>query len=99
MANRKERVSSGPLPAAGDQTKRPTSKSQDQKPGILLDDLAYIDHDDLGNAVWTVRPKIPGVADNDPTLDPIECLDVEGLAVEDDDEASNPDGRNPYDRG
>ena len=70
-------------------------------PKVEARQLGGISHDDQGNAVWEWRVEVPRRRDDDPTIDLLECLDVDGLSLEDDDKAEEPDTKsfNPYDRG
>ena len=61
--------------------------------------VGQVNHDDLGNAVWEWRVDVPLRRDDDPTLDLMQCLDVDGLSLEDDAQ-KQPDKAsfNPYDK-
>jgi hypothetical protein len=45
-----------------------------------------VGRDQLGNAVWEWRVDVPRRRDDDPTIDLLECLDVDGLSIEEDEE-------------
>lgn len=60
--------------------------------------IGQVGHDDLGNAVWNWRVDVPRRRDDDPTLDLLDCLDVDGLALEDDESEANDDKFNPYNK-
>ena len=60
-------------------------------------DLGSIGHDDLGNAVWKWHPVVPGQRPEDPTIDMIECLDVDGMSIEDDPDGEKAASFDPYD--
>ena len=59
-----------------------------------------VSFDDKGNAVWHWQIDTPLRREDDPTVDFLECLDLEGLEIEGDDEAeaSTGDAFNPYSR-
>ena len=61
--------------------------------------VGQINHDDLGNAVWEWRVDVPRRRDDDPTLDLMQCLDLDGISLEDDGKAK-PDrpSFNPYNK-
>ncbi len=54
--------------------------------------------DDKGNAVWEWRIDEPRRREDDPTVDFLECLDIDDLEIEgDDSEDDEPqEGFNPY---
>lgn len=55
--------------------------------------------DELGNAVWEWRVDVPRRRDDDPTIDLLECLDVDGLSIEDDEKKPRKQGNfNPYNK-
>jgi len=62
--------------------------------------LGGISHDDLGNAVWEWRVDVPRRRDDDPTIDLIDCLDVDGLSLEDEKPAAEEEEEsfNPYNK-
>jgi hypothetical protein len=72
------------------------SRSGAPKPGAKS--LGAIGHDDLGNAVWEWRVDVPARREDDPTIDLLDCLDVEGLSLEDEEGQSQPDSFNPYNK-
>ena len=45
-----------------------------------------VGRDQLGNAVWEWRVDVPRRRDDDPTIDLLECLDVDGLSIEEEEE-------------
>ena len=58
-----------------------------------------VGRDDLGNAVWEWRVDEQRRRDDDPTIDLLQCLNVDGLAIEDDEKkAAKPDNFNPYNK-
>ena len=58
-----------------------------------------VGRDELGNAVWEWRVDVPRRRDDDPTIDLLECLDVDGLSIaEDDEKPSKPGHFNPYNK-
>jgi hypothetical protein len=76
--------------------RRKDARSGAKKPGAKS--LGAIGHDDLGNAVWEWRVDVPARREDDPTIDLLECLDVEGLTLEDDDDKPEADDFNPYNK-
>jgi hypothetical protein len=67
-----------------------------RKPGAKS--LGTVGHDDQGNAVWEWRVDVPARREDDPTIDLLECLDVEGLSLEDDNAKTGTDNFNPYNK-
>ena len=61
--------------------------------------LGGVSHDPLGNAVWEWRVDVPRRRDDDPTIDLLDCLDVDGMSLEDE---ASPDADeesfNPYNK-
>ena len=59
-----------------------------------------VGRDQLGNAVWEWRVDVPRRRDDDPTIDLLECLDVDGLSIEDEEEQKQvkKGNFNPYNR-
>ncbi len=45
-----------------------------------------VGRDQLGNAVWEWRVDVPRRRDDDPTIDLLQCLDVDGLSIEEEEE-------------
>ena len=85
------------LPADTTQDRRRRdSRSGAPKPGAKS--LGTIGHDDLGNAVWEWRVDVPARREDDPTIDLLDCLDVEGLSLEDEDDKPQSDSFNPYNK-
>jgi hypothetical protein len=62
-------------------------------------DLGSIEHDHRGDAVFQWHPQVPGRRPEDPTIDYLEALDVDGLSLEDDadGELTAIGNCNPYD--
>ena len=61
--------------------------------------LGGVNHDDLGNAVWEWRVDVPRRRDDDPTIDLLDCLDVDGMSLEDEDSTDESEPSfNPYDK-
>ena len=61
--------------------------------------LGGVSHDDLGNAVWEWRVDVPRRRDDDPTIDLIDCLDVDGMSLEDEKaELTEDESFNPYNK-
>jgi len=48
--------------------------------------VGSVGRDELGNAVWEWRVDVPRRRDDDPTVDLLECLDVDGLSIEEEEE-------------
>lgn len=81
---------------------RADGKSADKHPprGLAsIDDNRYgdVEFDAKGNAVWHWKTEEPRRREEDPTIDLLECLTSEQLALDDPDEAPPPEGFNPYD--
>jgi hypothetical protein len=58
-----------------------------------------VGRDQLGNAVWEWRVDVPRRRDDDPTIDLLECLDVDGLSIEEDEQQPRKRGNfNPYNK-
>lgn len=78
--------------------RRPRGDDEAVPRGVAsLDDNRYgeVEFDAKGNAVWQWRIKEPRRREDDPTIDELECLTSEHLALDDPDET--PEGFNPYD--
>lgn len=62
--------------------------------------VGSVGRDDLGNAVWEWRVDDQRRRDDDPTIDLLECLDVDGLAIEEEEEKKpkKPGSFNPYNK-
>ncbi len=62
-------------------------------------EIGSVGHDELGNAVWTWRVDVPRRRDDDPTIDLIDCLDIDSLSLEDEN-AESPEEQsfNPYNK-
>ena len=81
---------------------RPDRRRSGQNRAASLDskDLGGIGRDELGNAVWEWRVDVPRRREEDLTIDLLECLDVEGLELDDNEDADDGNASfNPYDRG
>jgi hypothetical protein len=64
-------------------------------------DLGTVEHDHRGDAVWNWHVRVPGQRDEDPTIDFLEALEVDGMSIEDDadsDVAADSKVFNPYDK-
>ena len=60
-----------------------------------------VGRDQLGNAVWEWRVDVPRRRDDDPTIDLLECLDVDGLSIEGEEKEQKPLKKghfNPYNK-
>jgi hypothetical protein len=60
--------------------------------------IGSVGRDDLGNAVWEWRVDVPRRRDDDPTIDLLECLQVDGLSIEDDSKKPLRQNFNPYNK-
>jgi hypothetical protein len=76
--------------------RQPSRRSGPPKPDPQA--LGGISHDDLGNAVWEWRVEVPRRRDDDPTIDLLDCLDVDGLSLEDESPADEDVSFNPYNK-
>ncbi|MDX1561578.1 MAG: hypothetical protein R3305_01550 [Gammaproteobacteria bacterium] len=88
-------------PPAGERrpNDRRKSRGRSEPPRVDPKELGKVGHDDLGNAVWNWRVDVPRRRDDDPTIDLLECLDVDGLSLEDDDGTEKDDDSfNPYNK-
>lgn len=98
MSEKKGKIERNPaLPAETDQDRRQQApRKGPPKPGVKS--LGTVGHDDLGNAVWEWRVDVPARREDDPTIDLLQCLDVDGLTLEDDDSETDADSFNPYNK-
>jgi hypothetical protein len=86
-------------PLAGKKSERRLPRQRGQPPKVDPAALGSVGHDDLGNAVWNWRVDVPRRRDDDPTIDLLQCLDIDGLSLEGDDDASADDKSfNPYNK-
>jgi hypothetical protein len=86
-------------PPAAAQTDRRQRDRSARPPRLDPKALGGISHDDLGNAVWEWRVDVPRRRDDDPTIDLIDCLDVDGMSLEDEKPATDEDESfNPYNK-
>lgn len=86
-------------PPAGQKADRRQSRERGRPPKVDPATVGSVGHDDLGNAVWTWRVDVPRRRDDDPTLDLLECLDIDGLSLEDEDaDAPEEKSFNPYNK-
>jgi hypothetical protein len=61
--------------------------------------VGSVGRDELGNAVWEWRVDVPRRRDDDPTIDLLECLDVDGLSIQEEEEQPRKKGHfNPYNK-
>jgi len=98
MTEKRDKLPPDVPPPAGQKHER-RSRERGKPPKVEPGALGRIGHDDLGNAVWTWRVDVPRRRDDDPTLDLLDSLDVDGLSIEDEDEEKPSDGSfNPYDK-
>ena len=69
------------------------------KPRVPPKVAGSVGRDQLGNAVWEWRVDVPRRRDDDPTIDLLECLDVDGLSIEEDEKKPLKKGNfNPYNK-
>lgn len=78
-----------------------TDRRQKNSRGVMpkpdAKSLGTVGHDDLGNAVWEWRVDVPARREDDPTIDLLDCLDVDGMSLEE--EAKSKTGSfNPYNK-
>jgi hypothetical protein len=96
MTEKDDKLPADIPPPAGENRDRRRSHQRDDaaapKPGAV----GSVEHDDLGNAVWNWRVDVPRRREDDPTIDLLECLDVEGLSLEEDEPETEDDGFEPY---
>jgi hypothetical protein len=86
-----------PPPAGKRRDRRGSRKRADgdaPKPGAT----GSIEHDELGNAVWNWRVDVPRRREDDPTIDLLEILDVDGLSLKEDEPEENEASFNPYNK-
>jgi hypothetical protein len=75
--------------------RRTSNRAQRAAPKVA----GAVTRDQLGNAVWEWRVDAPRRRDDDPTIDLLECLDVDGLSIEDEkDKSREPENFNPYNK-
>jgi hypothetical protein len=88
-------------------TPRPVSRQTDRRrpgergdaPRVKPRAVGSVGRDELGNAVWEWRVDVPRRRDDDPTIDLLQCLDVDGLSIEEDEKKKPKKGHfNPYDK-
>jgi hypothetical protein len=78
---------------------RRRSGKRGQPPRVPPKAVGSVGHDDLGNAVWEWRVEVPRRRDDDPTIDLLQCLEVDGLSIEEDKEKPRKQGNFiPYNR-
>lgn len=100
MTKKDDKLPEDVSPPAGHHRDRRRRDLRRAPPKVDASELGAVSHDDLGNAVWSWRVDVPRRREDDPTIDLLECLDVEGLSLEDDDEAADAQEHsfNPYDK-
>ena len=93
----KPRSQAPPEDDAGSERRR--RRAGGEPPKIDPHRLGGVGHDEQGNAVWQWRVDVRR-RDDDPTIDLLECLDVDGLTLDDEDsgEASEAESFNPYNK-
>lgn len=75
-------------------------RRQQERDNIDPRDLGSVEHDHRGDAVLKWHVQVPGRRSEDPTIDFLEALEVDGLSIEDDaddDELAATKNCNPYD--
>ena len=85
-------------PPAGEKKDRRRGKKRSEPPKPDPKTVGTVGHDDLGNAVWEWRVDVPRRRDDDPTIDLLDCLDVDGLSIEDEESENSEDKFNPYNK-
>lgn len=100
MSEKKDKLPKDLPPPAGARPDRRQSRGAGRPPKVDPQSVGTVKHDDLGNAVWNWRVDVPRRRDDDPTLDLLQCLDVDGLSLEEDakDEPEKQDSFNPYNK-
>jgi hypothetical protein len=77
--------------------RRSAGPGPDRKPRAI----GSVGRDELGNAVWEWRVDVPRRRDDDPTIDLLDCLQVDGLSIEEEEEEKKTLKRgnfNPYNK-
>jgi len=99
MAEKNQKLPPDVSPPAGEKKDRRQSGARGTPRRPDSKSLGNVGHDDLGNAVWEWRVDVPAHRDGDPTIDLLECLEVDGLSLEDEDDGTpKTDNFNPYDK-
>ena len=99
MTEKDDKLPPDVSPPVGERKDRRRPGDRGQAGKVDANALGKVDHDDLGNAVWNWRVEVPRRRDDDPTIDLLQCLDVDGLSLEDDDEEKpNAHSFNPYNK-
>lgn len=98
MTEKDDKLPPDVSPPAGQRRERRADR-RGQPPKVEPRELGSVAHDELGNAVWTWRVDVPRRRDDDPTVDLLECLDGDGLSLEDEaEETADEKSFNPYDK-
>lgn len=58
--------------------------------------VGEVTFDAKGNPIWQLKIEVPRRREDDDTIDLLKCLDVESLSLEDDVEADDVPGYDPY---
>jgi hypothetical protein len=99
MTEKDEKLPPDVSPPAGKSKDRRRSAERSRPAAVDPRTLGKVGHDDLGNAVWNWRVEVPRRRDDDPTVDLLQCLDVDGLSLEDDEEPKTDEKSfNPYNK-
>lgn len=97
MSEKTEKFVRLPDPPNQDVNDRRERAERARAPKSGANAIGKVDHDDLGNAVWNWRVDVPARREDDPTIDLLQCLDVDGLSLEDEAE-SEEENFNPYNK-
>jgi hypothetical protein len=99
MAEKTQKLPPDVSPPAGGANDRRQSDARREPAPPDAKSLGTVGHDDLGNAVWEWRVDVPARREDDPTLDLLECLDVDGMSLEEEDDAeTKTESFNPYNK-
>ena len=99
MPSTNKKLYLGKADATGTHDAVPDRRENQTRDNIETRDLGSVKHDHRGDAVLEWHVQVPGRRSEDPTIDYLEALEVDGLSIEDDadDELDATRNCNPYD--
>jgi hypothetical protein len=97
MPEKTEKSDRDPALPADEGTDRRRTDTRRRASNTGTGSFGTVGHDDLGNAIWEWRVDVPARREDDPTVDLLECLDVEGLSLEEEVKPEE-DSFNPYNK-